>query len=148
MERQQPIEQELPALRRRRHVGGHDIAAIFLGGFVGSLVRTALAHGLPVAAGEWPWPTFTVNMLGAALLGYLLAATETHGARSSYSRSFVGIGLCGALTTFSTMMAELLGMLDSSRWALAAGYGSASIAGGLAAVALASRIARRGGSGR
>ena len=148
MERHQPIEQEVPAPRRRRHVAGHDIAAIFLGGFAGSLIRTALAHGFPVAAGQWPWPTFAVNMLGAALLGYLIATAERRRSDSMYARSFVGIGLCGALTTFSTMMAELLGMLESSRWALAGGYGGASIAGGLAAVALASRLARRGASAR
>ncbi len=144
MERQQPIEHEVPPRRRWRHVAGHDIAAIFLGGFLGSLIRTALAHGFPVTAGQWPWPTFTVNMLGAALLGYLIAGSERSGSRSMYGRSFVGIGLCGALTTFSTMMVELLGMLESSRWVLAGGYAAASIAGGLAAVALASRLARRG----
>lgn len=148
MERQQSIEQEVPARRRRRHVGGHDIAAIFLGGFAGSLLRSALTHGFPVTGGQWPWPTFTVNMLGAALLGYLIASTQERAAESMYGRSFVGIGLCGALTTFSTMMAELLGMLEASRWALAAGYAGASIAGGLAAVLLASRLARRRGSAR
>jgi fluoride exporter len=148
VERQEPIEQEVPAPRRWRHVAGHDIAAIFLGGFVGSLLRTALAHGFPVSAGQWPWPTFAVNMLGAALLGYLIAYTERRGSRSMYGRSFIGIGLCGALTTFSTMMVELLGMLESSRWALAGAYAGASIAGGLAAVALASRLARRGSTAR
>ncbi len=117
--------------------------AIFLGGFLGSLIRTALAHGFPVAAGEWPWPTFTVNILGAALLGYLISSTQERRPPSLYGRSFIGIGVCGALTTFSTLILELLGMLEGSRWGLAAAYGSASLAAGLVAVLLASRLARR-----
>jgi CrcB protein len=148
VERQGSIQQEVPSSRRWRHIGGHDLAAIFLGGFVGSVVRSGLAKGFPVPAGAWPWPTFVVNILGAALLGYLIARTQEGRPPSMYGRSFVGIGLCGALTTFSTMMVELLGMLESSRWALAAGYGVASIAAGLTAVLVASRLARRAGSPR
>lgn len=142
MERQPSIQQETPSPRRWHHVAGHDLAAIFLGGFVGSVARSALAEGFPVPAGAWPWPTFVVNILGAVLLGYLIARTQAGRSSSMYGRSFIGIGLCGALTTFSTMMVELLGMLESSRWALAAGYGTASIAAGLTAVLVASRLAR------
>lgn len=143
MERPESIQQEVPSPRRWRHVAGHDLLAIFLGGAIGSIARSALAHGFPVAPGAWPWPTFAVNMLGAAVLGYLIARTREARPPSMYGRSFIGIGFCGALTTFSTMIIELLRMLESSRWGLAAGYGLASIAGGLAVVLLASRLARR-----
>jgi len=128
-------------------VGGHDLGAIFLGGFAGSLARSALARGFPVAAGHWPWPTFAVNIFGAALLGYVITSRQERDPPTLTGRSFVGIGLCGALTTFSTMIAELLAMLEASRWGLAAAYATASVAGGLAAVLLASRLARRGLAG-
>jgi CrcB protein len=128
---------------RRPRPTRRELAAIFLGGFIGSLVRSALAHGFPVAAGQWPWPTFAVNMAAAATLGYLIARSQAQSPPSMYGRAFIGIGVCGALSTFSTLMVELLGMLESSRWGLAVGYGAASIAGGLAAVMLASRLARR-----
>jgi CrcB protein len=138
------IQQEVPSPRRWRHLAGHDLVTIFLGGALGSIVRTALAKGFPIAPGAWPWPTFAVNILGAAVLGYLIARTQEARPPTMYGRSFVGIGFCGALTTFSTVMIELLGMLESSRWGLAVGYGLASIAAGLAAVLIASRLARRG----
>lgn len=147
MERPESIQQEVPSPRRWRHLGGHDLLAIFLGGAIGSILRSALAHGFPVAPGEWPWPTFLVNILGAGVLGYLIASTQEARPASMYGRSFIGIGFCGALTTFSTMMLELLRMLESSRWGLAAGYGLASIGGGLAVVLLTSRLARRGRRG-
>jgi fluoride exporter len=144
VERPESIQQEVPSPRRWRHLGGHDLLAIFLGGAIGSILRSALAHGFPVGAGAWPWPTFAVNMLGAAVLGYLIARTQEADPPSMYGRSFIGIGFCGALTTFSTMMIELLRMLEASHWGLAAGYASASVAGGLAAVLVMSRLARRG----
>jgi CrcB protein len=60
-----------------------------------------------------------------------------------YARALVGVGFCGALTTFSTLMAELMAMLRGSHWALAGGYAAASVLGGLAAVALATQVAER-----
>lgn len=147
MERPESIQQEVPSARRWRHLAGHDLLAVFLGGAIGSIARSGVAQGFPVAPGEWPWPTFAVNILGAAVLGYLIARTQEASPPSMYGRSFIGIGFCGALTTFSTMMIELLGMLESSRWELAAGYGLASVGGGLAVVLVMSRLARRGLSG-
>ena len=143
MERPETIQQEIPSVRRWRHLAGHDLLAVFLGGAIGSIMRSAFTHGFPVGAGEWPWPTFAVNILGAGILGYLIARTQEASPPSMYGRSFIGIGFCGALTTFSTMMIELLGMLESSRWGLAAGYGLASLGGGLAVVLLSSGLARR-----
>jgi CrcB protein len=54
-----------------------------------------------------------------------------------------GTGLCGGLTTFSTMQLELLALLDRDDVALALGYAAASVALGLAAVALATNLVKR-----
>ena len=88
----------------------------------------------PAAPGQWPWATFLVNVAGAFVLGLVIA----RGVRG-YRRELLGAGFCGALTTFSTLQLELLGMLDAGRVALALAYAGASIAAGLAATALAGR---------
>jgi CrcB protein len=116
-----------------------ELAAVFAGGFAGAIARAALAEGLPHDAGGWPWATFLVNVAGALLLGWV----ATRLARTDRRRSLLGTGFCGALTTFSTMQLELLEMLDGEHYALAAGYALASVAAGLLAVALATRLVRR-----
>jgi CrcB protein len=55
-------------------VFGHDnreLAAVFLGGAVGTLARAGLELFAAGDPGRWPWPTFVVNIVGAFLLGYL-----------------------------------------------------------------------------
>ena len=115
------------------------LAAIFVGGFAGAVARAALAEALPADPGTWPWGTFVANMVGAFLLGYVATRLE---ATSSW-RALLGPGLCGALTTFSTMQVELLDMFDDGRIWLALVYAVVSVAAGFAAVAVATGLARR-----
>lgn len=120
-----------------------ELTAIFAGGFIGAVARAELSDALPHAAGAWPWATFLVNLVGAALLGYFTTRLQERLPLSSYRRPFLGTGICGALTTFSTLQLELVTMLDEGRGGLAAAYASASIVGGFAAVALATGLTRR-----
>lgn len=119
------------------------LAAIFAGGIVGSLARSALTELLPHDARQWPWATFAVNVVGAFLLGYFVTRLQERLALSTYLRPFLGTGICGALTTFSTMEVELLRMIDADAWGLAVAYAVASVGGGFAAVLLASNLVRR-----
>ena len=120
-----------------------ELAAILGGGFIGAAVRAELGEWLPAGAGHWPWATFAVNVAGAFLLGYFTTRLQERLALSAYRRPFLGTGLCGALTTFSTMQLELLRMLDSDRLLLAAAYASASIAAGFAAILVSTNLVRR-----
>ena len=123
-------------------------AAIFAGGFVGAVARGAVTELSPVAPGSWPWTTLAVNLLGAFLLGYFVTRLQERLPTSRYRRSGLGTGLCGALTTFSTLQLELLRMLDAGRLALAMAYAVVSVAGGLLAMILATHLVRRVGLGR
>jgi len=120
-----------------------ELAAVFAGGAIGTVARAVLASVFPTPGGHWPWPTFAVNLLGAALLGYFSTRLLERLPMSTYRRPLLGTGVCGGLTTFSTMQVETVRMLTNGYVGLAAGYTAASIAGGLAAVYLASAAVRR-----
>ena len=120
-----------------------EIAAVFAGGALGALARTLLATVLATQPGRWPWATFIVNIVGALLLGYFTTRLLERLPLSAYRRPALGTGLCGGLTTFSTMQIEIVRMLEGHYYALAAGYTAASVAAGLVAVYLASTMVRR-----
>jgi fluoride exporter len=120
-----------------------ELAAVFVGGALGTGARAALETFAPSDPGQWPWPTFTVNIVGAFLLGYFTTRLLERLPVSSYRRPLLGTGLCGGLTTFSTMQVEILKMLEHSNYGLAAGYTAASITAGLLAVYAATAMVRR-----
>ena len=120
-----------------------EVAAVFAGGALGTLARAALAEAFPHSATAWPWPTFAVNIVAAFLLGYFVTRLQERLPLSSYRRPLLGTGLCGGLSTFSTMQLEIVRMLDAHAWGLAAGYAAASIAAGYAAIQLSTAMVRR-----
>jgi CrcB protein len=120
-----------------------ELAAIFIGGMVGALARAGLAQGLAHSPTSWPWATFVVNVVGAFMLGYFATRLQERLPLSAYRRPFLGTGLCGTLTTFSTVQVELVRMLDHGRIGLAAGYASASVIAGFLAIAGATAMVRR-----
>jgi len=125
---------------------GHDsreLAAVFVGGAVGTIARAALGTLGVADPGRWPWPTFTVNIVGAFLLGYLVTRLLERLPLSRYRRPILGTGLCGGLTTFSTMQVETLKMIEAHHYGLAAGYTAASIVAGLLAVYAATVLVRQ-----
>jgi fluoride exporter len=132
-----PARLVLPRADRR------EIAAIFAGGAIGTLLRAALAEAFPHPATAWPWPTFAVNIVAAFLLGYFVTRLQERLPLSAYRRPLLGTGVCGGLSTFSTMQVEILKMISAGAWGLAAGYIAASIAAGYVALHLATALVRR-----
>ena len=110
----------LPRLDRR------EVAAVFAGGALGTLLRAALSESFPHSPTDWPWPTFVVNVVAALLLGYFVTRLQERLPISSYRRPLLGTGLCGGLSTFSTMQVELLKMIEAGAYGLALGYAAAS----------------------
>jgi fluoride exporter len=120
-------------------VDRRELIAIFLGGALGAILRAGLTEAFPAGDADWPWTTFVVNIVGAALLGYWFT-TLSH---TSYSRPLLTTGFCGALTTFSTVQVELLEMIDAGRLGLAFLYVAVSVTAGLLAAQAATTAARR-----
>ena len=119
------------------------LAAIFAGGALGAGLRTGLVELAPVRAGHWPWTIFAVNVVGCLLLGYFVTRLQERLPISAYRRPFLGTGVCGALTTFSTMQVELLEMLDRGELVLGALYAGGSVIAGFIGVTLGTAMVRR-----
>jgi CrcB protein len=131
------------ALRLAQRVDARQLVAIFVGGALGTLARAGLSGAFPHPATAWPWPTFTVNVVAAVLLGYFVTRLQERLPLSSYRRPLLGTGLCGGLSTFSTMQVEIVNMLKAHAWVLASGYTVASVALGYAAIQVTSALVRR-----
>ena len=136
----------LPAHVRRG--GGALWLAILAGGALGTLARFALAEALPAPGADWHWATLIANVIGAAALGVILVRLPNPANTPSRLRAFLATGVCGGLTTFSTMQRELLVMIDDGHGALALSYAAVSIVAGLLAVLVTVRLSQRGRSGR
>ncbi len=122
---------------------GRELAAVFAGGAIGTLARAGLSELAAPDPGRWPWPTFVANIVGAFLLGYFVTRLLERLPVSSYRRPLLGTGLCGGLTTFSTMQVETIKMLEHHHYGLTVGYTVASIVAGLLAVYVATAMVRR-----
>lgn len=120
-----------------------ELAAIFAGGALGTMGRVALNNLVLRDPHHWPWSTFTVNIVGAFLVGYFTTRLLERLPSSSYQRPLLGTGFCGGLTTFSSAQVETVTMIEHGHWALAASYTVTSITLGLLAVHLAAKLVRR-----
>ena len=119
--------------------------AVFCGGGLGTLARAGLAELVAHDPGRWPWATLITNVVAAGLLGYVIARLEADPPHAVWARPLFGPGLCGGLSTFSTLQLELLQMLDAGHVGLALGYAATSVAAGLVALTLTRRLAPRPG---
>jgi CrcB protein len=125
------------------HLDRREIAAILLGGALGSLLRVWLSRTFASGVADWPWATFAINVSGSFALAYLATRLQERLPQSTYRRPLLGTGFCGAYTTFSTMQVEILMMIDHRRYGLAAGYALSSVAAGYGAISLATALVRR-----
>lgn len=118
------------------------LAAIYAGGVLGALARVGLSEATPHGPDGWPWATFAVNMAGALLLGYFVTRLRDH-PEDSLAHPFLTTGICGTLTTFSTLQLELFEMIDAGHLGLAAAYVGATLVAGFAFVRLGIALERR-----
>jgi CrcB protein len=102
-----------------------------------------LTEGLPNSGTGWPWATFTANLVGTALLAYFATRLQERLPPSTYRRPFLGTGLCGALTTFSTLQIEAVRLARHDHALLAVGYFAATLLLGFAVMLVVTKLVRR-----
>jgi CrcB protein len=83
------------------------LVAISAGGVLGALARYGLSELLPHRAGTWPWATWLANVSGCLLIGVLMVLVTDVWPDRRYLRPFLGVGVLGGYTTFSTAMADV-----------------------------------------
>ena len=118
------------------------LPAIFLGGAAGGLARAALEQAWPARGHGWPWVTFAVNIAGTVVLAALLLLVQRWRRRPPSLGPLLGIGLCGALTTFSTLQLETVVLVHAGHAVLGVAYGLGSIGAGLLAATAVRALAR------
>ncbi|MET0422170.1 MAG: CrcB family protein [Acidimicrobiia bacterium] len=107
--------------------------AVGIGGALGTLARYEVALAWPTDAGAFPWSTFAVNVVGSLLVGMVLAWVVTSPPVPDWVRPLVAVGLCGGLTTFSTLMVtDVLLVRDGDRALAAFDLGGNLVVGVLA----------------
>jgi CrcB protein len=102
------------------------------GGAIGSLARYLTAVLMTPVTGTFPWATLIVNVVGAFLIGWFARVFAAPDA-DHVLRLALTTGFCGGFTTFSTMSAETVTLLQQGRGGRAALYIALSLLLGLAA---------------
>lgn len=112
------------------------LPVIAVGGALGSVARWGLGSALRHGPDEIAWGTLLANVSGSLLLGLLMAFVLDVWSGRRYVRPFLGVGVLGGYTTFSTYELDARGLLATGHPGLALGYLAGSVAAALLAVTL------------
>jgi CrcB protein len=93
-----------------------------LGGVARHWLTTLVAARI---ASPFPWGTFLVNVIGSAMIGFVLALPESR--FSPATRQFLTVGVLGGFTTFSAFSAQTVGLIESGKAPLACAYAIGSV---------------------
>lgn len=118
------------------------LAVIAAGGALGSVARWSLTLALPHAGGQFPWATWWANVSGAFALGVLMVLVLEVWPPHRYVRPFLGVGVLGGYTTYSTMMNDTRSLAAAGSPDGAIVYLAASLVAGLAAIWIGIALAR------
>ncbi|HVV08970.1 fluoride efflux transporter CrcB [Amycolatopsis sp.] len=136
-----------PVALRVRHQAwwrthGPVLAVISLGGGIGALARYGLVQLLPTRPGQLPWGTFVVNVSGCFLIGVLMVLITEVWTAHRLVRPFLGVGILGGYTTFSTYANEIRALLQPGTVLIAVAYLLMSLAGAMLAVVCGAWLTR------
>lgn len=113
------------------------IATLVIAGAIGAvsryLVDDLVKSRFP---GPFPWGTVVINISGSFFLGIVTGLALYHGL-GPIPKTAIGVGFCGAYTTFSTFSYETVHLIETGSIGQAAGNTLGSVAVGLAAAGLA-----------
>ena len=133
-----------PAARRVRAAPPWPVLGVVsAGGVLGALARYGLGVAYPHPAAGFPWVTFAVNVSGCLLIGVLMVLITDVWSGHRLLRTFLGTGMLGGYTTFSTYMFESNGLIEDGAWIKAGFNVIGSVIVGLLAVRLGIYLAAK-----
>lgn len=135
------VDLRVPA--QRREPAPPVLGVIALGGGLGALARYGLTVALPTPPGHFPWATFVTNVSGCFLIGVLMVLVTEVWAAHRLVRPFLGVGVLGGFTTYSTYAVEIHGLLRPGTVGVAFLYLAGTLVCATLAVLAGVRVTRR-----
>ena len=126
------VDLHVPTMRTELHAPV--LAAISAGGVVGALARYGLATAWPHPPHGFPWSTFVINVTGCFLIGALMVIVTEVVTHKPLLRPFLGVGVLGGYTTFSTYIVDIQRTATAGAPLVALGYLALTLLGALLAV--------------
>lgn len=111
------------------------IIIVGIGGFLGSISRFLVSRYFQIhTLTNFPWGTFTVNILGSFIIGLVYGLSERGNLITPEWRLFLAVGFCGGFTTFSSLANDAFMLLQGREFLYFSAYTAASFFIGLLAV--------------
>jgi fluoride exporter len=141
------INPRMPRRRRElRRTFWTTLAAISAGGVAGALARYAVTLAFPPRG--FAWATLIVNVAGCMLIGVLMVAITEVWRAHRLVRPFLGVGVLGGFTTFSTYIVDAQRAVQAGAAGTGLIYLAVTLASALAAVHTGMRLTRLVGRAR
>ncbi|QYJ87808.1 fluoride efflux transporter CrcB [Shewanella mesophila] len=94
----------------------NNLLFVALGGSIGAVFRYLISiFMIQLFGSAFPFGTLVVNVIGSFLMGTIYAFGQVSDV-SPELKALVGVGLLGALTTFSTFSNETLLLIQQGDW--------------------------------
>jgi CrcB protein len=135
------VDLRVPAEKAELEPGpGPVLAAISAGGVLGALARDGVATAWPHAPSGFAWSTLVINVTGCLLIGVLMVIVTEVVPHRRLVRPFLGVGVLGGYTTFSTYIVDIHKAATAGAPWTALAYLAGTLVGALLAVWAGSSI--------
>jgi fluoride exporter len=118
------------------------LVVVALGGAIGASLRWWVAEAVGPTGSGFPWATLVENVTGSLALAFVVVVLRARWPHRHLVGPFLGAGVLGGYTTFSTFSADARLLLASGDAGLAAVYVAATVAAGLAAIRVGAAVGR------
>lgn len=112
-----------PSSVRHREV----LPVVATGGVIGAEARYGLGRALSHSGRQFPWSTLLVNVSGCLMIGALMVLLLELTSPHRLARPFLGTGILGGYTTFSTFSVDIVTLVRDDRPTTALVYLGATV---------------------